>query len=65
VAFTLRVVSVADEVPEIVPVPALVLVPVPDTDLAGRLSLRSGTDEVPALVQVPVTVLGNVRRQAR
>jgi len=60
---TMGMMSVAIEVPEIVPAPALFLVPVPDTGLAGCLSLRSGTDEVPEIVRAPVPVLIQVRRQ--
>ena len=60
----LRLISAAVEIPKIVPVPTLFLVTMPDTVLAGRLSLRSGANEVPVLVQVPVTVLVKVRRQA-
>ena len=54
---TLSLMSVAVEVPEVVPVPALFLAPVPDTVFAVCLSLRSGTDEVREIVLVPVPVL--------
>ena len=43
--------------PEIVPVPALFLAPVPDTVFAVCLSLRSGAGEVREIVLVPVPVL--------
>ena len=62
-ATTLSVVSVADEVPEIVWVPLMVLVPVPETVMAVGLRVLSVTDEVPEIVRLPVTVLVQVRRQ--
>ena len=56
-AKTRSLMSVAVEVPEIVTAPALFLVTLLDTVVAGFLSLRSGTDKVREIVLVPVTVL--------
>ena len=56
-------VSVAVEVLEIVLIPLMVLVPVPETVVAVRLIVLSVSDEVPEILRVPVTVLVQVRRQ--
>ena len=58
-------VSVAVEVLEIVLIPLMVLVPVPETVVAVRLIVLSVLDEVPEILRVPVTVLVQVRRQVR
>ena len=56
-------VSVAVEVREIVLIPLMVLVPVPETAVAVRSLVLSVSDEVPEILRVPVTVLVQVRRQ--
>ena len=61
---TLSLMSVAVEVPEIVPVAVLFLVPLPDTGLADCLSLRSEPNEGPEIVRDPVTLLVQFRRHA-
>ena len=57
----LSLMSVAVEVPEIVPVAVLFLVPLPDTGLADCLSLRSEPNEGPEIVRVPVMMLVPLR----
>ena len=51
-------VSVAVEVLEIVLIPLMVLVPVPETAVAVRLIVLSVLDEVPEILRVPVTGAG-------
>ena len=55
----------AVEVLEIVLIPLMVLVPVPETVVAVRLIVLSVSDEVPDILRVPVMVLVQVRRQVR
>ena len=56
-------VSVAVEVLEIVLIPLMVLVPVPETAVAVRLSVLSVRGEMPDILRAPVTVMVKVRRQ--
>ena len=58
-------VSVAVEVLEIVLIPLMVLVPVPETVVAVRLIVLSVSDEVPEILRAPAMVLVQVHRQVR
>ena len=51
-------VSVAVEVLEIVLIPLMALVPVPETAVAVRLIVLSVLDEVPEILRAPVTGAG-------